>query len=287
VVYADFKRAYDQVDHNILQLALRKAGVHDVVCQLVEIIYANAKGAYVMSDGSHTNGFSVGRGVRQGCPLSPLFFNLYLDLVARLLLYRNPGMKSNAYADDVAIKTSDVRSMQLVIATMKEWMEATGTEINLDSNGTKTAWTYRDWSKRNNTKQKLWWGDQPVPFLLPNRPYKYLGFWLRLDCEYHDAKRDFWRRLNAALLSISSLHLHPEPASMMLQETFRGIVSYYGANLPLNEHDVLITDRILRRHVNKAMHLARDTPILALLDGYPTCVLTGSQLVSTSMPQVT
>jgi hypothetical protein len=266
VLYADFRRAYDQVDHNILQLALRKAGVHEVICRLVGVIYANARGAYVMSDGGYTKGFAVGRGVRQGCPLSPLFFNLYLDLFARLLIYRNPGLKINAYADDVAIKTNNIRAMQLVINTMKEWLEATGTEINLDANGTKTAWTYRDWSRRNNTKQKLWWGDCAIPFLLPNQPYKYLGFWLRLDCTYHDAKRDFWRRLNAALLSVSALHLHPEPASQMIQETFRGIVSYYGANLPLNEHDILITDRILRRHIGRVLHLARDTPILALHD---------------------
>ena len=57
--------------------------------------------------GGKYKGFTVTRGVRQGCPLSPVMFVLVVDIMLRAL-QRDAGLCARAFADDIGAVTGDL-----------------------------------------------------------------------------------------------------------------------------------------------------------------------------------
>ena len=58
--------------------------------------------------GSQHTGFAITRGIRQGCPLSPLLFAVVADALLRALEHACPGDLVRAFADDTAMVVADV-----------------------------------------------------------------------------------------------------------------------------------------------------------------------------------
>ncbi|KAL4318179.1 hypothetical protein GQ457_18G008490 [Hibiscus cannabinus] len=84
VFKADFRKAYDTVDWNFLLFTMRKMGFGEVWCSWIKCCISTAN-ISVLVNGSHTRSFSNRRGLRQGCPLSPLLFNIIAEVLSALL----------------------------------------------------------------------------------------------------------------------------------------------------------------------------------------------------------
>jgi hypothetical protein len=78
VCYVDFKQAFDRVPRDLLWGKLRQAGIDGWALQAVQALYADVPMCVRMSAG-YTRCFRSLMGVKQGCPLSPSLFGLYLD----------------------------------------------------------------------------------------------------------------------------------------------------------------------------------------------------------------
>ena len=72
----DYAKAFDCVDHNKLWQILNKMEIPDHLTCLLRNLYAGQE-ATVRSGNETTDWFEVGKGVRQGCILSPCLFNLH------------------------------------------------------------------------------------------------------------------------------------------------------------------------------------------------------------------
>ena len=75
-------KAFDCVDHNTLWKILQEMGVPDHLTCLLRNIYAGQK-ATVRTGHGKTDWFQIGKGVRQGCILSPCLFNFYAEYIMR------------------------------------------------------------------------------------------------------------------------------------------------------------------------------------------------------------
>ena len=73
--FTDYVKAFDCVDHNQLWKILQEMGIPDHLTCLLENLYAG-KEATVRTGHETTDWFQIGKGVRQGCILSPCLFNL-------------------------------------------------------------------------------------------------------------------------------------------------------------------------------------------------------------------
>ena len=76
----DYAKAYDGVDHNKLWIILKQMGISDHLTCLLRNLYAGQE-ATVRTRHGTTDWFQVGKGVHQGCMLSPCWFNLYAGYI--------------------------------------------------------------------------------------------------------------------------------------------------------------------------------------------------------------
>ena len=74
----DYAKAFDCVDHNKLWKIMKEMGIPDHLTCLPRNLYA-AQEAIVRTAHGTTDLFQIGKGVRQGCILSPCLFNLYTE----------------------------------------------------------------------------------------------------------------------------------------------------------------------------------------------------------------
>ena len=75
-------QAFDCVDHNKLWKILKEMGILDQLTWLLKNLYAGQE-ATVRTGHGTTDWFQIGKGVRQGCILSPCLFNLYAEYIMR------------------------------------------------------------------------------------------------------------------------------------------------------------------------------------------------------------
>ena len=73
--FIDYAKAFDCADHNKLWKILREMGIPDNLTCLLRNLYAGQE-ATVRTGHGTTDWFQIGKGVRQGCILSPCLFNL-------------------------------------------------------------------------------------------------------------------------------------------------------------------------------------------------------------------
>ena len=124
VSFLDLQKAYDSVDRGILWEKMRKLGFGG---KFLDSIISMYKGDYVTCDsgGITTDPVFLGRGLRQGCSLSPLLFALYIVDMSRDLVSSNLGVKLKRFcisalffADDIVLisrSTDGLRTLHDIV----------------------------------------------------------------------------------------------------------------------------------------------------------------------------
>ena len=80
--FIDYAKAFDCVDYYKLWKLLKEMGLPDHLTYLLRNLYAGQE-APVRTGHGTTDWFQIGKGVRQGCILSPCLFNLYAEYIMR------------------------------------------------------------------------------------------------------------------------------------------------------------------------------------------------------------
>ena len=80
--FIDYTKVFDCVDHNQLWKILQKMGIPDHLICVLRNLYVGQE-ATVRTGHGTTDWFQIGKGVRQGCILSPSLFNFYAEYIMR------------------------------------------------------------------------------------------------------------------------------------------------------------------------------------------------------------
>ena len=121
--FIDYAKAFDCVDHSKLWKILREMGIPDHLTGLLRNLYAGQE-ATVRTGHGTTDWFQIGKGVRQGCILSPCLLNLYVEYIMRNtgLDEAQAGIKTAGrnidnlrYADDTTLMAESEELKSLLI----------------------------------------------------------------------------------------------------------------------------------------------------------------------------
>ena len=82
ICFTDYAKAFDCIDHNKLWKILKKMRIPDHLTCLLRTLYAGQE-AIVRTGHETMDWFQIGKGVHQGCILSPCLFNLYAEYIMR------------------------------------------------------------------------------------------------------------------------------------------------------------------------------------------------------------
>ena len=96
--FIDYAKAFDCVDHNKLWKIMKEMEIPDHLICLLRNLYAGQE-ATVRTGHRTTDWFQIGKGVRQGCILSPCLFNLYAEYIMR-----NPGLEETQAGIKIAVR---------------------------------------------------------------------------------------------------------------------------------------------------------------------------------------
>ena len=80
--FIDYAKAFDYVYHNTLWKILKEMGIPDHLTCLMRNLYAGQE-ATVRTGYGTRDWFQIGKGIRQGCILSPCLFNFYAEYIMR------------------------------------------------------------------------------------------------------------------------------------------------------------------------------------------------------------
>ena len=124
--FIDYAKAFDCVDHNKLWKTVKEMGIPDHLTCLLRNLYAGQEAT--VRHGT-TDWFQIGKGLRQGCILSPCLFNLYAEYIMRSagLEETQAGIKiagrsiSNLrYADDTTLMAESEEELKSLLVKVKE-----------------------------------------------------------------------------------------------------------------------------------------------------------------------
>jgi retron-type reverse transcriptase len=120
--------------------ALRKLGIEGKYLNIVRAIYDKPI-ANITLNGEKLKPFPLKSGTRQGCPLSPLLFNIVLELQARAIRQEEEikgiqidkgTVKISLFADDMILYLKDPKNFtQKLLNTINSYSKVAGYKINL------------------------------------------------------------------------------------------------------------------------------------------------------------
>ena len=113
-------------------------GVNDKMFKSIKATYENVQ-CNVRMNGQHTDWFNVSTGLKQGCLLSPLIFNLYINVLSQALNATGFGVDidgrnviSLLYNHDLALVTETEDDQQRMLDILLKWIEGNKMHAHLD-----------------------------------------------------------------------------------------------------------------------------------------------------------
>ena len=81
IISIDAEKAFDKIQHPFMIKTLQKVGIAGTHLNIIKAIYDKPTASIVLN-GEKLKPFPLRSGTRQGCPLSPLLFNIVLEVLA-------------------------------------------------------------------------------------------------------------------------------------------------------------------------------------------------------------
>ena len=137
--FIDYAKIYDSVDHNKLWKTVKEMGIPDHLTCPLRNLYAGQE-ATVRTGHGTTGWFQIGKGVHQGCILSPRLFNLYAEYIMRNAGLDEPqtgikiagrNIKNLRYADNTSLIVESEEELKTLLVRVKEESEKVGLKFSI------------------------------------------------------------------------------------------------------------------------------------------------------------
>ena len=186
--FVDFKQAYDRVPRQLLWEKLEACGLGGEWLRAVQALYVDVPMAVRTSAGISPC-FQATMGLKQGCPLSPTLFGLYIDdfegyvqAAAQRGMQLDPpllggeAMPPLLYADDMALLATSAEGLQAQLGLLQQYCESWGLTVNTVKTKLMLLSGAQTQQLALEAAQQAGLTFGGVPLEAVNR-FKYLGIW--------------------------------------------------------------------------------------------------------------
>ena len=139
IISIDAEKAFDKIQHPFMIKSLQKAGIEGTYLNIIKAIYDKPT-ANIILNGEKLKAFPVKSGTRQGCPLSPLLFNIVLEVSATAIREEKEikgiqigkeEVKLSLFADDMILYIENPKdSTTKLLKLINEYSKVSGYKIN-------------------------------------------------------------------------------------------------------------------------------------------------------------
>ena len=181
LVLIDFEKAFDTIEWDFLFESLKAYNFGQTFRAWIKLLYTNISSCTI-NNGHFSRNFILGRGIRQGCPLSALLFILVAEILsiklrankdAKGITIDNWEYKIFQLADDTTILTQNLDSLKLIIAEFLKFQKISGLKLNLEK--CEIVQLGPTWLKRSDLPSEL------SNLKINEGPFKTLGIWFSSD----------------------------------------------------------------------------------------------------------
>ena len=140
IISRNAEKAFDKIQYPFMIKTLQKAGTEGTYVNIIKAIY-NKPTANIIFNGVKLKAFPLKSGIRQGCPLSPLLFNIVLEVSHSLRNQRrkrnekNPDWKRRSktlFADDMILYIENPKdTTRKLLELINEFSKVAGYKINM------------------------------------------------------------------------------------------------------------------------------------------------------------
>ena len=137
LTWLDLRDAFGSVPHQLILSLMKRLGLSGSVHEAVKDIYSHSTVDVRTGRESYTPVIPQNRGVKQGCLLSPILFNIALEVLLKYLSTSTTGyilaghnFNTLAYADDVCVIATSKTDLQGIPDRCKEFADWAGLVFN-------------------------------------------------------------------------------------------------------------------------------------------------------------
>lgn len=178
--FIDYEKAFDRVDRSILWKILENKGIPSHLIRVIQSLYLN--NTIQLKTSRNNKMAEINQGVRQGCPLSPTLFNLYMDEVIRIWLNE---ISLDFKLNDINCTTILFADDQVVISESENALQQAVFKLD------RIASSFNMKISSNKTKAMAFIGSQPVrvKLVIENRIIEQINTFTYLGCSITYGKK--------------------------------------------------------------------------------------------------
>ena len=139
MISIDAEKAFDKIQHPFIIKTLQKMGIEGTYLNIVKAIYYKPT-ANIILNGEKLKAFPLRSGTRQRCPLSPLLFNIVLEVLATAIREEkeingihigNEYVTLSLFSDDIILYIENPKdSIRKLLELISEFSKVAGYKIN-------------------------------------------------------------------------------------------------------------------------------------------------------------
>lgn len=137
IIFLDFYKAFDSVEHPFILDTLNYFGFGQKFTNLISVLYSDINSCVSLEHGTCPR-FPIKRGIRQGCNSSPLLFLMVAELLS--IMIKNNEIEGfnilgkhiiiSQFADDTTLFLKDERQISLALDSINQFSKASGVTLN-------------------------------------------------------------------------------------------------------------------------------------------------------------
>ena len=154
--FIDYSKAFDCVDHKKLWKILKEMGIPDHLTCFLRNLYAGQEVTVRTGHGT-VDWFQKGKGLCQGCILSPCLFNLYAQYIMQnaRLDEAQAGINNLKYTDDTTLMAESEEELKSLLLKVKEESEKVGLKLNIQKTKIMASGPINSWQVDGETMETV------------------------------------------------------------------------------------------------------------------------------------